>query len=112
MSVTFNEHIDKIKQLTKEAAQAVVNDDIAQCNALLVQRQELLSFLDGKVQIRASEDKSAQEVQDYIAVLQWILTFDENAIKLLKDSKQNTLDKSSQQSKNKYALKQYQANYR
>lgn len=110
MSDVISRQIDKVRQLTQQAANAVVDDDISQCSTLLEQRQELLVLLEQNIQDEAVVTQAAKE--DYIALLQWILQFDANAIKLLSDSKQTTLEKSSQQSKNKYALKQYQANFR
>lgn len=118
MTDTIEQQMSDIRRLTLSAAQFTADDDeIASCQQALAQRQQLLVALNQALQGSQPEESGSSSVNssainEYAELVAWILRTDEAAIEQLNEKKSAILQKSVKQSKTKYALKQYQANYR
>lgn len=117
MTDTIEQQMSDIRRLTLSAAQFTADDEIASCQQALAQRQQLLVALNQALQGSQPEESGSSSVNssainEYAELVAWILRTDEAAIEQLNEKKSAILQKSVKQSKTKYALKQYQANYR
>jgi len=112
MTDNIEQQMSEIRRLTLYDAQFTTDDDIASCQQTLTQRQQLLIALNQSIQGSLPEKSGSSSVNEYVELVTWILQIDETAIKQLNDKKSAILKTSMKQSKTKYALKQYQANYR
>ncbi|MCW8833170.1 MAG: hypothetical protein OQK09_06460 [Colwellia sp.] len=112
MTDTVEQQMNEIRRLTLSAAQLTSEDKITSCQQALAQRHQRLIALDQAMQSSKPEEQHSALVEHYAELVAWMLKTDQAAIEQLNEKKAVILQKSVKQSKTKFALKQYQANYR
>ena len=96
----------QIKELTSQAAETVSNENIVECNNILIQRQKLLVTLLEQVSALPDDEETKNE---FFELLKWIKDKDNIALLVAKKLKLAQQQKIVGQTKAASAIKQYKS---